>query len=238
MEDFLKTIFFRPAWYVIVINPYFIARRGLYKEIKNIAQSHDNESISILDVGCGARPYQSLFKTKKYFGIDVENSGHKDDHKEVDKYFDGKKIPFENNKFDLVICTQVLEHAEDPEALLLDCSRVLKKDGKLFLTMPLVWNEHEAPYDFRRFTKYGHEQILKKTNFLVLEIMPTCGIFGVCGQLLSAFYFEKIARSNNFMRILVTLILCFPTQLIFILLDKLFKKSWITLDYIILATKK
>lgn len=229
--------FFQPNWHSIIINPYFIARHGLLNKIKLFANQNFSEK-NILDIGCGIKPYRNLFsKTAIYTGIDIKGGGHYDQAKTVDQFYDGINIPFEENKFDAIICTQVLEHANDPDTLLKEINRVLKKDGQLFLTMPFVWNEHEIPFDFRRFTRYGHEKIFEKNNLKIEKIETTSGIFGVCGQLISAFIFESLGKKNKFLKVFISVILCFPIQLIFVVFDCIFKNSWITLDYAINAKK-
>ncbi|MBL7057747.1 methyltransferase domain-containing protein [Patescibacteria group bacterium] len=238
LKDIINKNFFNPNWYSITINPYYIARSGLFKKIRKFSLNEFSGKI-ILDVGCGNRPYKNLFKNyKKYIGIDIDGGGHSDVAKSADEYFDGERIPFNNESFDVVICTQVLEHAVNPEILLDECYRVLREDGKIFLTMPFIWNEHEVPYDFRRYTRYGHKKIFDQAGFKIEEIASTCGVFGVCGQLLSAFIFEQFNNRNILLRLLISLFFCFPVQLLFVALDFLFKNSWITLDYIIIAKKK
>ncbi|KKR21171.1 MAG: Methylase involved in ubiquinone/menaquinone biosynthesis [Parcubacteria group bacterium GW2011_GWE2_39_37] len=237
LKKIINKNFFEPSWFSILINPYFIARYQLFKKIQEFSKS-DWSGKKILDVGCGIKPYQNLFKqADEYIGIDIKGGGHFNQAKFVDRYFDGLNIPFAENSFDLIICTQVLEHSENPIGLLKEMNRALKKDGQLYLTMPFVWNEHETPFDFRRFTRFEHERIIKQTNFSEIKIEHTCGVFGVCGQLISAFIFENLAGKNIIAKIFVSLLLCFPVQTIFIILDFIFKNSWITLDYIITARK-
>lgn len=233
LKEKIKKTFFRPSWYHIFINPYFIARYHLAKEIRKFSKKIKNKKI--LDIGCGDKPYGVFFKENEYIGIDIKGGGHNEENKKVDRFYDGKLVPFENEKFDLVICTQVLEHAEDPNKLINESYRVLKLGGKLFLTMPFVWNEHEEPYDFNRFTKYQHQKVLNNNDFKIENLNKTCGIFGTCGQLISAFIFES--TKINFLKIIFTIVFCFPIQLFFIFLDFIFRKSGITLDYIIVARK-
>jgi len=234
LQEFIKKNFFSPAWYSIFFNPYFISRRGLYLGIKKFSQE-DKGSV-LLDVGCGGKPYQHLFGEKKYIGIDVKGTGHKETKKNVDAYFDGSTIPFEDKKFDSIVCTQVLEHAEDPDTLLESCHRVLIDNGKVFITVPFVWNEHEIPYDFRRLTRYGLTQILEKHGFVIEKIETTGGVFRVMGQLISAFIFESLPN-NAVLKMVVACVLCFPVQFLFLVLDTVFKNSWITLDYVVVAKK-
>jgi SAM-dependent methyltransferase len=110
----------------------------------------------LLDVGCGEMPFRfALSDRVKYTGIDVEAAiafgmaGDGSIH-----VFDGLTIPFPDNHFDHVLCTEVLEHAEEPGVLMLEMHRVLKPGGSLILTVPFSARVHHAPYDFHRFTSY------------------------------------------------------------------------------------
>src|SRR5690606_38396715 len=115
---------------------------------KNINREVERRNIrSVLDVGCGDKSYQHLFGDVEYIGIDVEVSGRPDSNKNVDLFFDGENIPFEDDRFDFVLCAEVLEHCLDPVKLLSEMKRVLKADGILYLTVPSMWGEHETPYD-------------------------------------------------------------------------------------------
>lgn len=237
LSQIITKNFFRPAWYSILINPIFIARQGLYKKIRAFAQA-DFSNKKMLDVGCGIKPYRELFVgLADYVGIDIKGGGHFDEFKEVDKFYDGQTIPFADNFFDFTICTQVLEHVADPENLLREISRTLKPGGQVFLTMPFVWNEHEIPYDFNRFTRYEHALAFKQAGLTIKSISPTCGVFGVCGQLISGFIIEKLSLKNGLFNSLIALLLCFPVQAFFMFLDLIFKNQWITLDYVLLAEK-
>lgn len=139
------------------------------KEIRIFAESIKSPK-DILDVGCGLRPYERFFKGCKYIGIDVEASGRDSNNKIPDKFYDGLHIPFGDNSFDIAICTEVLEHCIDPEKLLSEIYRILKKDGILFFTMPFIWGEHETPYDFRRYTSFGIKRKIEDAGFEIIQI--------------------------------------------------------------------
>lgn len=50
--------------------------------------------------------------------------------------YNGQKLPFKDNSFDMVVCIEVYEHAFNPNQLLREISRVLKPDGILNITAP------------------------------------------------------------------------------------------------------
>ena len=123
----------------------------------------------ILDVGCGKKIYRNIFVNNEYLGIDIKVSGRKEEEKLADLYFDGENIPFEDNYFDFIICTEVLEHCANPSKLLSEIFRVLKIRGRALITVPFIWGEHEIPFDFRRYTSYGLEQEVRKIGFKIIK---------------------------------------------------------------------
>lgn len=116
---------------------------------------------AVLDVGCGEMPFRGLLPPDSvYTGLDVPQA---DDfgmqpHSDIVS-FDGIKIPFGDESFDHVICTEVLEHAADPVALIAEMHRVLRRGGSLVVTVPFSARVHHAPYDFHRFTAYRLAQM-------------------------------------------------------------------------------
>ena len=149
----------------IFMNPWFIYRRLIYLKIRGLKSIWGGKAV--LDVGCGSKPYKKLFgNASRYIGTDVNVTGHDHTDSEVDIYFDGVKLPFDDNEFDVVVLFEVLEHVEDLDQLLSDIARVLKDDGSLILSTPFIWEEHEMPYDFRRFTKIGLRKTCEKYGFV------------------------------------------------------------------------
>ena len=123
---------------------------------------------NLLDVGCGTKPYKSIINTISYTGIDISLSPHNQD--KFDYLFDGLNVPFEDNSFDSVICTEVLEHAVDPIKLMNEIYRVLKKDGFAFITVPMFIEHHESPYDYRRYTYFGIKKLAIESGFNIVTI--------------------------------------------------------------------
>ena len=77
----LKKELFFTSYLSVIINPAHIIRNGLFRNISKYAPMIEG---SILDLGCGSKPYESLFKNcSKYTGVDIEVSGP---NHEVEKF--------------------------------------------------------------------------------------------------------------------------------------------------------
>lgn len=89
----------------------------------------------ILDLGCGNKPYFPLFQdwAMEYVGIDLSVG---------DIYGVGEYLPFKNESFDLVISTQMLEHVDNPDAVVSEIHRVLAPGGILILSTHGIWTNH------------------------------------------------------------------------------------------------
>lgn len=103
-------------------------------------------------------------------GIDIEESGRLRENKSPNIWFDGENIPFEDEKFDFVMATEVLEHAENPSQLFGEMIRCLKTGGTVLITVPTTWALHEEPYDFMRLTPYGVAKLGQKHGLRPIEV--------------------------------------------------------------------
>ena len=76
-------------------------------------------------------------------------------YKNVDVCGDISKLPFRDNSVDAVIILAVLEHVQDPAAVINEIYRVLKPSGHVFAYMPFIVGFHAVPYDYQRYTIEG-----------------------------------------------------------------------------------
>ncbi len=125
----------------------------------------------LLDVGCGQMPFRHLLPASAdYTGIDIPDAGSFGMHKHAQIVeFDGTQIPFPDNHFDAILCTEVLEHALEPQALIAEMHRVLRPGGSLVLTVPFAARVHHIPYDFHRFTRYRLAQMFAAFGAVQVE---------------------------------------------------------------------
>ena len=179
--------------------------------IRKILSKKSNQNW--LDVGCGSTPYKKFFKGNKYTGIDIERKGYGQAKKLVDKFYDGKTIPFDNEIFDGAICTQVLGVCDDEISLVKEINRILKKDGYFVVATPFIYREVEKPYDFRRFTSFGIEKLLADNDFEVIENKKILSALETIGMLLSNYISNH--TSPKILRRAVNIFLCFPIQILF-----------------------
>jgi SAM-dependent methyltransferase len=226
---------FNPGFIGIFINPFFFARKALFNGIKKHASHIEG---NILDVGCGKKPYKNLFNYKSYIGLDIENEGHDHTNEDIDVYYDGNKFPFSDKQFESIIANQVFEHVFNPNDFLKECYRVLKNDGKLLLTVPFVWDEHEQPYDFGRYSSFGIISILKEHNFEVLCHDKTLNDFRCVIELLILYIYKITRVKNKYLNYITSVILISPLNILGLLLYKLFpKNNDLFIDNIILCKK-
>ena len=216
---------FMPSWPSIIFNPYFIIRRGLFINISVFAPVAKGR---LLDIGCGRKPYESLFSNvSEYIGVDIQDSGHNHSNSKVDVYYDGKNLPFNDSSFSNVVSFEVIEHVFDISSFLDEVNRVLKPNGTFLISVPFAWDEHEAPYDFARYTSFGMKDILKKHGFEVRHCIKTTTYFLAIAQMFIAYgYQHLIPRKNITTRLLIVIFFVLPCNLLSVLLNNIFPKRY------------
>ncbi len=105
----------------------------------------------------------------EYIGCDIENAIYQ---KKIqpDIFWDGSKIPLEDNSIDSVLATELFEHVPDVTSVLLELNRLLKPGGVLFFTVPFLWPLHDIPYDEYRYTPFSLKRIFENTGYTKITI--------------------------------------------------------------------
>ena len=147
-------------------HPLYYIRKGLYSKISLYAPQLKGQ---LMDFGCGEKPYQSLFtNVQGYTGVDYDSEGHSHANENIDVYYDGVTLPFEPARFDSIFSSEVFEHVFTLQQILPELNRVLKPGGKMLITCPFAWEEHEVPADYARYTRFALKDMLEKNGFKVL----------------------------------------------------------------------
>lgn len=109
-----------------------------------ILKRYKDKNARLLDCGCGIG--LSLYYLSGYFknstGVETDKKSFEIAKKQFAKLkckaklrlYDGKKLPFPDNYFDIVTSMEVWEHAQDPPGMLKEIKRVLKPEGILHIT--------------------------------------------------------------------------------------------------------
>lgn len=214
---------FYPSALGIFVNPAFIVRRGLYRTIRELAPMMTGD---LLDFGAGSAPYRSLFRNAKaYITVDIEESGHEASDKVADHFYDGKTLPFSSQSFDNVFSSEVVEHIFNLPDVLLEIHRILKPNGHLLLTAPFVWDEHEIPFDFARYTSFGLPHLLQQAGFEVEIQRKTTGYVATIFQMLAIYALQRKIFSSGLVRAVGIVLLAAPINIIGLFLDALLPKD-------------
>ena len=160
---------------------------------------NDNTGKKILDIGCGAQPFRERLEALnfEYHSIDVvqNHDGTVEFLGQIDK-----PIPealLKAGPFDLIVCTEVLEHVADWHQAFSNFNKMLKVGGEMLITCPHYYVLHEVPYDFWRPTIYALEYYSSSYGFKVKEAKELGSAWDVLGTILSANF---VTNKNNILR--------------------------------------
>ena len=141
----------------------------------------------VLDAGAGESRFKDRLKDVHYIAIDIGRGDLSWDYSKIDVVGSVERLPFDSNVFDIVICTQVLEHVKEPRSVLNEIFRALKRGGSVCLTAPQGWGLHQAPHDYFRFSSYALAYLMKNAGFDQISIKPSCGYYSYLANRLTVF---------------------------------------------------
>jgi SAM-dependent methyltransferase len=163
--------------------------RWLREEGELAARAH-GPTLRVLDVGCANKPYYPFFAAcaKEYVGVDVVPGP------EVDLIGGVEALPVPDASFDLVICTQVLEHVESPQRAVAELRRVTAPGGRVLASTHGVQAYHPSPGDYWRWTRTGLERLFRENaSWSSVTVRPGSGT-AACIAMLIAFYVNHFLR--------------------------------------------
>lgn len=195
---------------------------------------------TLYDLGSGESPYKEFFlnHADSYVAVDWADSMHVT---KADIEADlNRPLPIDSEVADSIVSLSVLEHLCEPQLMLNEAFRILKKGGSIILQVPWQWWIHEAPHDYFRYTPYGLEYLFNRAGFIDIEIEAQAGFFTTL--ILKMNYFSlRFIRGPRPIRILLRAIFSifwYVGQSVAPLLDKL-DRNWAaeTCGYFVTARK-
>jgi len=149
-----------------------LSLRRLAQDIRSLIEESGVPRDGVaLDLGSATSPYRDWVAT---LGCRIETLDI-DPASGADHVGTGDDTGLPTGAFDLVICTQVLEHVPDPRRVLLEIRRILKPGGRLIASAPHVWFYHPHPSDYWRFTQEGVVQLCRDADLELIELRAQGG---------------------------------------------------------------
>jgi glycosyltransferase involved in cell wall biosynthesis/SAM-dependent methyltransferase len=221
----------------------YFAHRCLKEDLREAAQK--NAKGVLLDVGCGDKKYLPLFapSVENYFGVDrpMNKRGR------VDLYGDAHHLPIAAESLDVVLSTQVLEHLPEPVMAVSEFRRVLKQDGVLILTAPLIFYQHGV-MDYYRWTSSGLKHLLSSCGLTILSLKPQVSsaitLLEMTNRYLLFFLWPELRSRGRFGKLLgvafkpVLYLVAICLNLLGLVLTRLLPQNYdLTMNYIAIAQK-
>jgi SAM-dependent methyltransferase len=157
--------------------------------------SADFERMRVLDVGSGAKPYFQLFgpHAREYVSVDAANPA-------ADLRGRVEDLPVGNASFDVVLCTQVLEHCADPARAVRELRRVTAPGGRVLASTHGVQVYHPAPDDLWRWTHAGLERLFHENgDWASVSVRPGSGT-AACLAMLFTHFLDLLATRAGLRR--------------------------------------
>lgn len=209
------------------------ARYELNRQIKKYA---DRISGRTLDVGSGPTGrYKSLFKNiSEYVKLDIEGVPN------VDATGTADAIPFTDNSFDSIVCTQVISDVYNVPKAFSEFYRVLKPGGLALITSGFMDPMNFDAGEYWRFTRNAFERLAKDADFEIEVLEHRGGMWSFRAQMIIRYIINTLDVYDHWYAPIVNLfskIYCAP----YLLLDRIDNSETsklFTHGYLLLARKK
>jgi len=165
------------------------------KNLKNNAKG------KLLDLGCGKVPLYNAYKQyiTDNICVDWENTLHKNEHLDFECDLT-KELPFEDEEFNTIILSDVLEHIPNPEVLWKEMARILSRDGKIIMNAPFYYCLHETPNDYYRYTEFSLQRFVKNSGLNLVQLERIGGSPEILADILAK-HFQFIPLIGVFLAI-------------------------------------
>ena len=165
-------------------SPTWTVRKPLAEWLQRqaVEAARDYGRYRVLDVGSGIKPYYPFFQpfADEFVGVDPSP--------QADLQGTVEALPVEDASFDLVLCTQVLEHCDDPARAVSELRRVVRPGGRVLASTHGVYPYHPAPVDYWRWTHTGLDRLFRENaDWSSVAVRPGSGTTACIGMLIGHF---------------------------------------------------
>ncbi len=200
--------------------------REIRKRISKFAEAIPAKAL-ILDAGAGEGQYHEYFAHCHLIGLDATIGDENWDYSALDVVGDLHHIPLRDESVDGVLSVVTMEHLHSPWVAMAEMARVTRTGGRGFFVVPFLWEAHQEPNDFFRFTEHGFARLAEDAGFSVEELVPMGGLFRV-------FHYRTASLLKSAVRhpLLFVLLLPFlPILLGYLILSEPVDRMWKLCDH-------
>jgi SAM-dependent methyltransferase len=136
----------------------------------------------LLDLGCGKVPLYGAYASlvSEVVCVDWAPGEHIDITCDL-----SQPLPIDNDRFDTIILSDVLEHVPEPDLLWREMSRVLAPGGKIVMNVPFYYSIHAHPHDYYRYTNFALQRFAAMNGLTLLQLRAFGGIVEIMADLLA-----------------------------------------------------
>ena len=220
--------------YKVLINASkLLTRKGIYPFLTEQLSGIDSGA-SVLAVGAGGPIAAMVEEFGRRRGFNVHFFDVATVHKSQDIVGDICTYEFEKDEiYDHVVLAEVLEHLHSPHQAIERIHRVLKKEGKLTLTVPFIFPIHSSPNDYFRFTSFGLEHLLRQFASVAIKARNSWG------EAVNVLVVRLIIEDRLVAKLLAPIIVLIAFLLVpfALLASKLIPSDFMTSGYLVVAKK-
>lgn len=148
------------------------------------------DGATALDIGSSRSPYRSILENRRFLleTLDLDREGG------ANHAGAAEATGLADSSYDLVLCTQVLEHCDDPWQAAREIRRILRPGGHAIISAPHVWFFHPHPRDHWRFTQEGIVRLMRESGLEPMVLLAQGGSILTVVQVLNFLLYGVLGR--------------------------------------------
>ncbi|MDH4203786.1 MAG: class I SAM-dependent methyltransferase [Phycisphaerae bacterium] len=147
----------------------------------------------VVDLGCGKAPLYALYRdySTEVTLVDWADTAHKANCLDLECNLNNP-LPFQDNAFETIVLSDVLEHIHSPALLWNEMYRILSPGGKILLNTPFYYWLHEIPHDYYRYTEFGLRYLAEQAKFRICELEAIGGFY----EIITDLFAKKLVKTK------------------------------------------